>query len=68
LKGSWNSSYPIDWHYALENINELQFDDIITHRFTFNELDKALEMIHEKREKYGKVIIRANKNTAGYVT
>jgi L-iditol 2-dehydrogenase len=57
LKGSWNSSYPSDWQESLRNINRLGTDDIITHRFGFEDADKAFDLMHRKKEKHGKVVI-----------
>ncbi|MDR0984494.1 MAG: galactitol-1-phosphate 5-dehydrogenase [Ruminococcus sp.] len=57
LKGSWNSSYPADWQETLKNIKNLGANDIITHRFNFQDADKAFDLMYRKDEKYGKVVI-----------
>ncbi|MDR1573527.1 MAG: galactitol-1-phosphate 5-dehydrogenase [Clostridiales Family XIII bacterium] len=55
VKGSWNSGYPNDWRFALEHISELNLDELISHRFRFDELDKALTVM--TAEKHLKVLV-----------
>ena len=57
VKGSWNSSYPEDWHEVLENADELHLDCYISHRYYFRNLAMAFELIHDKTERHGKVIV-----------
>jgi threonine dehydrogenase-like Zn-dependent dehydrogenase len=35
----------------------LRLDGFISHRYKFNNLDKAFDLIHGKREKHEKVIV-----------
>lgn len=58
VKGVWNASYPADWREVLAHVKEIRLDRIISHRFAFRELDKAFALIHEKREKHRKVIVK----------
>jgi L-iditol 2-dehydrogenase len=57
VKGSWNSRYPSDWTKTLDNAGALHLDDFISHRYKFCELGKAFEMMRDKRERHGKVIV-----------
>ncbi len=57
LHGSWNSSYPTDWQECLANIKKLDLDSLITHKFKFAELDKGLNMMVNKTERFKKVLI-----------
>jgi L-iditol 2-dehydrogenase len=57
VKGSWNSRYPSDWRRVLEYADELRLDGFTGHRYAFGELGRAFEMIRDKRERHGKVII-----------
>lgn len=56
--GSWNSSYPDDWREVLDNAGRLQLDSFISHIYGFDELDKAFEMMHGKKEQHRKVVVR----------
>jgi L-iditol 2-dehydrogenase len=57
VKGSWNSRYPSDWRKTLDCAGALRLGDLISHRYTFDELGKAFEMLRAKRERYGKAIV-----------
>ena len=66
--GTWNSSFTEkpddDWHYVLElikvgRINPKQF---ISHRFPLEDLKKGLDIMHDKPEEYGKIML-LNSNT-----
>lgn len=57
LKGSWNSSWRSDWQTVLDYAEKLHLDDFISHRFEFSELDKAMDMMHGRHEKYCKVLV-----------
>lgn len=57
--GSWNSSYPDDWREALGNAGMLQLDDLISHTYGFDELDKAFAMMQGRRERHRKVVVRS---------
>ena len=63
LKGTWNSSYlgesTDDWHYVLEKIakNKINPENLITHKLSFEELEKGLMIMRDKIEDYVKVMI-----------
>ncbi len=60
--GTWNSSFTNreddDWHYVLERLKERRIapTEFITHRLPFEELEKGLAVMREKKEEYGKVM------------
>lgn len=62
VKGTWNSSFvhneKDDWHYALDLISKKQniLANLITHRLSFDELEKGLEIMRDKKEEYVKII------------
>jgi L-iditol 2-dehydrogenase len=56
--GSWNSRYPSDWQQVMESVDKLDMNDLISHRYSFEELDKALIMMRDKSEKHCKVIVK----------
>jgi len=45
MQGSWNSCYPSDWQQAIENIDKLCMEELISSRYSFENLDKALAEI-----------------------
>jgi len=45
IRGSWNSSYPSDWQQVIEHADKLCMDKLISHSYSFDELDKALSEI-----------------------
>lgn len=57
IGGIWNSSFPSDWNLVLKYADKLQIDSFISHKFKFNELDKALAFLHGKKEKHSKVVV-----------
>lgn len=62
LKGTWNSSYnnkKSDWNDAVKCIANGKFDPtfIVTHQFKFDNLKKGLDIMRDKKEIYGKVLI-----------
>lgn len=63
LRGTWNSSFigevSDDWHYVLEKIaeNKIQPEVLITHKLSFEELKKGLQIMRNKTEDYIKVMI-----------
>jgi L-iditol 2-dehydrogenase len=57
LKGSWNSNWRGDWEAVIENLSVLHLNDIITDRFALYELNKALEIMREKRRNNGRIIL-----------
>lgn len=60
--GTWNSSFTRnrddDWHYVLERLGERRIApaQFITHRLPFEELERGLLVMREKKEEYGKVM------------
>lgn len=64
ISGTWNSSYipeldKDDWRTSIENImnGRLKPELQITHRLSFDELDKGLRMMRDKKEYYNKVML-----------
>ena len=63
LKGTWNSSYigeeNDDWHYVLKKVAEgkVKPEALITHKLAFDELEKGLMIMCNKKEDYVKVMI-----------
>lgn len=64
ISGTWNSSYipeadKDDWRIAIEHIidGRLKPELQITHKLSFDELDKGLEMMRDKNEYYNKVML-----------
>jgi len=62
VTGTWNSSFTHedtdDWHYVLSMLQtgKIHPEDLITHRFTMNELIKGFEIMRDKSEPYMKII------------
>ncbi|MBR6486683.1 MAG: galactitol-1-phosphate 5-dehydrogenase [Lachnospiraceae bacterium] len=62
LKGTWNSSFTgkddDDWHYVLNLLGDGTVDPkrFITHRFPLEGLKQGLDIMHEKKEEYGKIV------------
>lgn len=42
MHGSWNSSYPSDWQQVIENADKLCMDELISNRYSFENLSEAL--------------------------
>ncbi len=67
LLGTWNSSYlgpdvlpeGDDWQYVLSRLSHLSFSpaNLITHRFSLEDLDKGLDIMRRKSEEYVKIMI-----------
>lgn len=64
LMGTWNSSYPDDWDYALERIatwhkSEQAFSPtmLITHRFDLEHMQEGLQIMRKKSEEYIKIMV-----------
>lgn len=60
LRGTWNSSYNQtvnDWCATIAAMasGEIKYEELITHRFPLSECNRALDMMHERREFYTKV-------------
>lgn len=64
LKGSWNSSFTHeetdDWHYVLQRLawKRVEPERLITHLFSFGELQQGLEIMRDKREEYVKIMVK----------
>jgi L-iditol 2-dehydrogenase len=58
ILGSWNSRYPSDWQEVIKSANKLHINELISHIYSFEELDKALIMMRNKTEKYCKVMMK----------
>lgn len=62
VKGTWNSSFTHkdsdDWHYCMGLIAEKKIlpEKLISHRISFDQLDKATKMMRDKRKNYTKVM------------
>lgn len=62
LRGIWNSSFTHDrgddWHYALERLaaGRIRPGLLISHRFSFDEVERGLSIMRDKSEDYIKVI------------
>ena len=64
LMGTWNSSYPDDWNYALERLatwhkSEQAFSSamLITHRFDLEHMQEGLQIMRKKSEEYIKIMV-----------
>lgn len=68
VSGTWNSSFdfpgdemtePDDWQYVLKKLDEKRIAPaaFITHRFPLEHLKQGFEIMREKSEDYGKVMI-----------
>lgn len=63
VTGTWNSSFTHeaddDWHYVLGKLSEgkISPENIITHKFAFDELEKGLIIMRDKTEGFLKVMI-----------
>ena len=56
IKGSWNSRFPDDWKWVLDNTVRLKLDNLITHKYPLDEVGNAFEMMHSRSEKHLKVM------------
>ncbi len=56
--GTWNSSFPTDWNYALQKVAQgaIHPERLITHRFGIDDIGVGFEMMRDKSEKYTKVM------------
>lgn len=67
VAGTWNSSFTgaegDDWHYVLHRLEErrLQPENLITHKFSLENLEQGLWIMRDKTEEYIKVMV-ADKN------
>lgn len=62
VTGSWNSSFTgeegDDWHYVLKRLEEKRImpAELISHRFSLEELEKGFHIMRDKTEDYVKVM------------
>lgn len=62
LSGTWNSSFTHeaedDWHYVLDRLSRrcIAPADLITHRFSLEELDSGFQIMRDKSEEYIKIV------------
>lgn len=62
--GTWNSSFTHsendDWHYVLERLENklIHPEEMITHKYSLEELIKGFELMRDKKEEYIKVMGR----------
>lgn len=63
VTGTWNSSFDHnpadDWHYVLERLanKKISPSELISHRFSLEGLENGLEIMRDKTEEYGKIMI-----------
>ncbi len=63
ITGTWNSSYTgqpeDDWHYVLQKLKQRKIrpESIISHRYSLEEMENGLDIMHHKRDNYIKVMI-----------
>lgn len=62
IKGTWNSSYeqgmPCDWEEVKDNLirKTINVSNLVSHVFSQDELGNALELMHDHKEPYCKVM------------
>lgn len=62
VKGTWNSAFTgeagDDWHYVLDMLakDKIQPEDMISHRFQLEELEKGFHIMRDKAEDYIKIM------------
>lgn len=67
ISGSWNSSFTKDttddWHYVIESLEKgvIHPEVIISHRFSLDNVIQGFEIMRDKKEEYGKVIMGLEK-------
>ena len=63
IRGSWNSSFTHndndDWHFVLKYLaeNNLDVSFLISHRLSFEDLEKGLHIMKNKSEEYCKIMM-----------
>jgi L-iditol 2-dehydrogenase len=63
LVGTWNSSFTHgtvdDWHYVLDRLQQgkVHPEKLISHRYELEDIVDGFEMMRDKREEYGKVVM-----------
>lgn len=64
VMGTWNSSFTHseddDWHYVLERLKQKKIDpaNLITHRFSLEDLEQGFHIMRDKKEDYIKIMGR----------
>lgn len=48
--GVWNSRYPLDWDYVLNNIKSIPVNELITHRFKLSDVQNAFNTLSNSQE------------------
>lgn len=62
VTGTWNSVFTHDkeddWHYVMERLEQKRISpaDIITHRFSMDEMEKGFHIMRDKSEDYVKIM------------
>lgn len=62
IKGTWNSSFTgeetDDWHYVLSLLSHAQIspEELISHRFSMEDLERGFKIMREKEEDYIKIM------------
>ena len=63
ITGTWNSSFTgkidDDWHYVLERLaqQKVKPDQLISHRFSIEEIEKGFQIMRDKTEDYVKIMM-----------
>ncbi len=63
VMGTWNSSFSQDerddWHYVMKRLRDRRIKpgELISHRFAGDRLTEGLELMRDKREEYGKIMM-----------
>ena len=63
LVGTWNSSFTHkaddDWHYVLDRLQQgnVQPEKLISHRYGLDDIVHGFEVMRDKREEYGKIMM-----------
>ena len=62
VMGTWNSSFTHeredDWHYVLDRLQSRRIApaELITHKFSLEDMYTGFEIMRDKREEYGKIM------------
>jgi L-iditol 2-dehydrogenase len=62
VTGTWNSSFTHDenddWHYVLDRLNAKRImpSNLITHRYSLEDIDRGFEIMRDKKEDYIKIM------------
>lgn len=63
VMGTWNSSFAQnerdDWHYVMERLRDgrIRPGELISHKLAGDRLIEGLELMRDKREEYGKIML-----------